>query len=274
MARESDDPQRPTDAAWRPGQPDGQTISGEHLPPAPRSREGTLVAPGGGGDAPTVRARPASRGWIGHPLTRVLLFLVLLMMVLTVTATVIAIRSSAPGNRALVAVGSSPSATPTAPTPTPSASASPSPAEASPSPRVAATPSASPSVQTTPAPVGGAVPTAPPGPSTTADLGQGVTMHISRFYPGTSIVFEIDNRGNNPFVLDFDTGDVTVYDDAGHAYPVTGAADNHATVGSGQQWSPSIAVKGNPTSVAKSWTVSFKAISGRQNVTIVYTLAS
>src|SRR2546430_6470737 len=38
----------------------------------------------------------------------------------------------------------------------------------------------------------------------------------SRFYPGptTTISFAIDNRGANPFVLDFDNADVTVFDDA------------------------------------------------------------
>ncbi len=118
------------------------------------------------------------------------------------------------------------------------------------------------------------MPAQPVGPSTTADLGQGVTIHISSFSPGTNIGFEIDNRGTNPFVLDFDSSDLTVYDDANHVYPVDYVNNNHVTIEPGSKFTGTyIGVRGTPTSVAKSWTVNFKAISGRQNITIVYTLA-
>jgi hypothetical protein len=251
---------------------DDQALSGEHLP-ATRPEPGTPAAHGGGGEVPVIAYQPRAgeRPRNGGRVTRLLVMALLLMMAVTATAVIVAVRAASPGTRALVVV----TATPASPTPTASATPSPTPsADPSPSPRLGATPSPAPSAGATPAPVGGAVPTAPAGPSTTVDLGNGVTMRIDQFFPGSTIDFRIDNRGNNAFILDFDASDITVFDDGGHVYPVTGVAGNHETIYAGQQISgTTVNVRGAPTSVARSWTVNFKAISGRRDITIVYTFA-
>jgi hypothetical protein len=140
----------------------------------------------------------------------------------------------------------------------------------------------------TPAPVASAAipppPTPPDGPSTVADLGKGVTMWIASLYPGTSIHLAIANHGTDPFVLDVEPSDVTVYDDQSptHVYGIRTSFGAPVMSGNHQVIQPSstpcndcvqFTVDGNPSPLAKHWTVTLKAISGRTNVSVVYTLA-
>jgi hypothetical protein len=138
-----------------------------------------------------------------------------------------------------------------------------------------------PNASTSPAPSdqGGAVPKPPVGPSTVANLGNGVTMWISGFYPSTEISFTIANNGQNPFILDLVPEDVTVYDDQQppQAYSVADMTGNHQVIN--PHYSPpcngcmNFTVDGAPVPTARRWTVNIKAVSGRRNVSIVYTLA-
>jgi hypothetical protein len=127
------------------------------------------------------------------------------------------------------------------------------------------------------------VPTLPVGPSTVADLGKGVTMWIRSLQPSTTITFTIANHGVDPFVLDFEPTDVTVYDDQtpSHVYGVWSNFGVPSISGNHQVIPPSttpcegcinFSVDGSPSSLARHWTVALKAISGRTNVSMIYTL--
>lgn len=252
------------------------------MPPAPRG-SGLPAEPAADPERPVqivVATRPSDRGTGGPGVARGakragVLILIVLVLAFGTTTVVLALKVSTLGNHALVAA--TPPATATsAPTTPPPASPTPTPSSGaglvatSPTPGVAATPSAAPSS-------GAGVVPAPGDPSTTADLGSGVTMRIMSFQPGTVIVFQIYNRGSAPFVLDFETTDVTVYDDETPTrfYNVVGAGGNHVTIQASTYPydGTNINVNGAPNANAKRWTVTFKAISGRQNVTLQYALA-
>lgn len=251
------------------------------MPPAERGA-GLPAEPAAESERPVqivVAARPSGGGGDGGGGRRTkrvgVLILIILVLTFGTTTVVLALKVSTLGNHALVAatppvtVTGTPAPPPSSPSPTPSSAAGL--VGSSPTPAVAASPSA------TPSGAAGVAAPAPGDPSTTADLGGGVTMRIANFQPGTLISFEIYNRGSDPFVLDFETTDVTVYDDESPArfYTVGGASANHITIQpSATPFNgTSISVNGAPNAAARRWTVTFKAISGRQNVSLQYALA-
>lgn len=143
------------------------------------------------------------------------------------------------------------------------------------SPRAAST--ATPAPAPTPSDSESPVPTPPPGPSTVADLGSGVTMWITAVQP-EELELGVANHGPNPFVLDFNATDVSVYDDqsAPHFYAVASVGGGHETVASESTSCAPCAfvyLREPPASMARHMTIAFRAISGRENITIVYALA-
>ncbi len=141
-----------------------------------------------------------------------------------------------------------------------------------------ATPTVDPTPTESPQRAGG-LPTSPPGPSTTAQIEPGVTITITKIEPSpivgyTLVDLAINNEKPNgtPYSLNFAAGDVVVYDDQNQSYPVNSVQSGNASIPQGQTFTnTNIEVRGHPAASAKSWTVAFKSLAGRANVTVIYT---